>query len=58
MGGGDVELGKAASGHAAFPARSTGSERELRTLLLQLLTAAVGTKCWYGHVRFFAALEG
>jgi len=30
MGGGDVQLGEAASGHAAFPARSTGSERELK----------------------------
>ncbi len=29
LGGGDVRLGNAASGHSAFPARSIGSEREL-----------------------------
>src|SRR5262249_17362850 len=29
LGGGDVRLGNIASGHSAFPARSTGSEHEL-----------------------------
>jgi hypothetical protein len=29
LGGGDVRLGNAASGHSAFSACSTGSEREL-----------------------------
>jgi len=29
LGGGDVRLGNAAGRHSAFPARSTGSEREL-----------------------------
>jgi hypothetical protein len=41
MGGGNVQLGDAAGGYAAFPARSTGPERELKQRLLQFVSPLV-----------------